>query len=171
MNFHGMHAMEICNYACLIDGYEEYNARVYDDMLRGGERIFCIGTDDNHNWYPLTSLGNDSFGAYTVIFAEELSYKAIMDALFEGNFYASQGPEIYSLYCKDDKIHITCSSAKRIFLSTNGRVVENKYSGDALLTEAEFTLPTKNAYFRITVVDEEGNRANTNAYFLDELTD
>ena len=172
MNFHGMHAMEICNYACLIDGYDEYNPRVYDDMLRGGERIFCIGADDNHNWdEPIDSVGSESFGAYTVIFAEKLGYKEIMDSLFAGNFYASQGPEIYSLWCEGDKIHITCSGAKRISLTTNGRTVQHRYSGEKLLTEAEFTLPVKNTYFRITVEDAEGMHANTNAYFLDEFTE
>jgi len=49
MNIHGMHAMEIYNFASYVDSYEEYKAKVYDDMLRSGERFFCISTDDNHN--------------------------------------------------------------------------------------------------------------------------
>ncbi len=167
MNFHGMHAMEICNYGCYVDGYEEYNPRVYDDMLRGGERIFCIGADDNHNWCDDDAPQFDSFGAFTVIFAKELTYKAVMDALFAGNFYASQGPEIYSLTMDDEKIRIKCSPARRIYLTTNGRRIQFRYAKDAPVTEAEFDIPKDNTYFRITVEDGEGKHANTNAYFLD----
>lgn len=174
MNFHGMHAMEICNFSCYLDGHEEYNARVYDDMLRGGEHIFCIGADDNHNWQPKPVTYGvpeyDSCGAFTVIFAKELTYSAIMDALFAGKFYASQGPEIFSLWCDDEKIYIKCSPAKRIYLSTNGRCLQWRYSDKEPLCEAVFDIPKENTYFRITVEDYDGKHANTNAYFIDEIT-
>lgn len=169
MNYHGMHAMEICNYACLVDGYEEYNPRVYDNMLRGGERIFCIGADDNHNEHPEGSVGCNSCGAYTVIFAQELSYKAIMDSLFAGRFYASQGPEIYSLYYEDGRIYMKCSPAVRIFSSTNRRRTWSWYMEDEPLTEVSFKVHDMDKYLRFTVVDEYGRRANTIAYWRDEL--
>ena len=38
-----------------------------------------------------------------------------------------------------------------------------------MLTEAEFTLRTDIKYVRLTVMDEQGKHACTNAYFLDEL--
>ena len=41
--------MEICNYSSFIDGYNEYNGDIYDDLLRQNKRIFVLGTDDNHN--------------------------------------------------------------------------------------------------------------------------
>ena len=47
--YEGMHAMEICNWACIVDGYDDYVPQVYDDLLRQGKRIFCISADDNHN--------------------------------------------------------------------------------------------------------------------------
>ena len=169
MNFHGMHAMEICNYSCYCDGHEEYNARVYDDMLKGGERIYCIGADDNHNWPDVDAPDYDSFGAFTVIFAKELSYKAIMDSLFEGRFYASQGPQIFSLSYDEEKIYLKCSPARRIYLSTNGRHLQWRYSKETPLCEAEFTIPKECLYFRITVEDFSGMHANTNAYFLDDI--
>jgi len=169
MSFHGMHAMEMCNYACSIDGYEEYNPRVYDDMLRGGERIYCIDADDNHNWSADDSPEFDSCGAFTVIFAEDLSYKSVMDSLFDGKFYASQGPEIFSLSYDEEKIYIKFSPAKRVYLSTNGRRLQWRYSTDTPLTEAVFDIPRESTYFRITVEDYTGKHANTNAYFLDEI--
>ena len=169
INYHGMHAMEICNYGCFIDGYDDYNPAIYDEMLRGGEHIFCIGTDDNHNWPLNTEGATDSCGAFTVIFAKDLTYKSIMDALFAGNFYASRGPEIYSLYYEDGRIYLKCSPAARIFSTTNRRRRWNYYKNDEPLTEVSFRVHDDDKYLRITVEDESGRRANTIAYWRDDL--
>ena len=168
INYHGMHAVEICNYSCMVSGFDDYNPRVYDDILRGGEKIFCIGADDNHNDHPLDHIMSDSFGAYTVIFAEELSYKAIMDSLFKGEFYASQGPEIYSLWHDEKWIYITCSPAAKISMMTNRNVAQATYKKDKLLTSVKFRLFKEDKYVRLTVTDEEGKHANTSAYFIND---
>ena len=67
MNYHGMHAMEIVNYGCLSAGYDDYNPRVYDDILQGGERIYCIAADDTHRGTT------DAFGGFTMIKARPTS--------------------------------------------------------------------------------------------------
>ncbi len=164
INYHGMYAMEICNYGCVVSGHPEYNERVYDDMLRAGKKIFCIGTDDNHN------ITEDSFGAFTVIKAENLEYKTITNALVKGDFYASQGPQIFGLYYEDEKVYIKCSDAKTIRLSTDGRRVSRVEApyGETI-KGAAFELTPDDRYIRITVVDNEGKHANTNAYFCDEM--
>ena len=164
IGYEGMNAMEICNYGCLAVGFNDYNPRVYDDILSSGKRIFCIAADDNHN------KDEDSFGGFTVIKAEKLEYECITAALEAGNFYASQGPEIKELWYEDGKIHITCSPAAKIFFNTGGRnaklaVAKNGES----LTEAEFEVKPEYGYVRLTVVDRDGYPANTNAYFTDEL--
>lgn len=164
--YQGMHAMEMVNYGCLIYGYDEYNSRVYDDMLRGGRRIYCIDTDDNHNDV------DDSFGGFTMIKAPSLRYRDITKALELGHFYASQGPKIHSLRWEDGKVFITCSPAARIHLITAGRNAKIALpEAGELLTEAVFTPNPNCGYFRLTVVDSRGNKADTNAYFMDELRD
>ena len=109
--YENLNAMEICNFACVDGGYPEYNPRVYDDMLRTGKRIYCIAADDNHNSFDEKTKYNGSFGGFTVIKAEKLEYRTITKALEEGNFYASQGPEIKALWYEDGKIHVECSDA------------------------------------------------------------
>lgn len=164
IGYNNMHAMEVCNYGTLEQGFPEYNEKEYDDMLRAGKRIFCIATDDNHNWK------NDSFGAFTMIKAHKLEYKAVTDALLAGNFYASQAPEIYDLWFEDGKIHINCSDAKRIILHTAGRhVMEVTAPKGESVNSAEFEVRPEFGYVRITVHDSEDKHANTNAYFTDEL--
>ena len=170
-NYHGMNAMEICNYGCYEAGYEDYNAYIYDDMLRAGERIYCIATDDNHNGGQGDDAFHDSFGGFTMIRAESLDYCTVTSALERGDFYASMGPEIYEAYLEDDAVHIKCSPAKTIALHGGVRVSWAKHAkGDELLTEAVFPLYGLDLrYIRLSVTDKEGKRANTNAYFTDTL--
>ncbi len=165
--YEGMDAMEMVNYGCLEAGYDEYNSHAYDDLLRQGKRLFCINTDDNHN----RRGGADSFGGFTMIKAEKLTYEDITASLKAGNFYASQAPEIYSLYFEDGKITVNCSDAARIFITRGVRRTGTVYTNDygKLLNTATFEVKPDDGYVRITVVDEHGNKADTNAYFTDEL--
>lgn len=166
MGYHGMHAMEMFNGDCLSVGFEDYNTRVYDDMLRGGEKIFCVGGDDNHNWQPDDSRASDSGWAWTVIKADKLEYRAVTKALSDGSFYASEGPEIDEIWYEDGKIHITTSEADRICCSAGIRFAKTVFSEDGkALTEAEFELPEGFKYIRFTVIDKCGKHACTNAFF------
>lgn len=168
--YHGMHAMEIMNGGATSVGFEDYNPRVYDDILRTGKKIYCIGADDNHNGKPDDSRYSDSGWAWTVIKAEELSYASVAKALVNGNFYASEGPEIYDLYVEDGKVHIKCSPADHIFCT-----YEKRGAGSVLaehgesVTEASFNANPELGYFRITVKDKCGKHACTNAYFPEDF--
>ena len=161
-SYHGMHAMEMCNYGCWIAGFDEYNPQTYDDMLRNGEKIYCIMTDDNHNI-------NNSCGAYTMIKAEKLEYRTITKALENGDFYCSQGPEIKELWYEDGRIYITCSSAKEVTCVSGRRKIGVWRNGGSPVTEANFPVSSKDGYLRFTVTDESGLHANTNAYFVEDL--
>lgn len=163
MSYFGMHAMEIRNNGCYRGGYGDHGPHIYDDMLQGGKRLFAIATDDNHEF-------EDTCGAWTMIKADALEYRSVTKALEEGNFYSSWGPEIHELWFEDDTVHITCSPARRIVCHCGTfRPYVVKKPGDAPCTEAEFQIKRADRYFRITVIDENGNCANTNAYFTDDL--
>ena len=164
IGYNNMHAMEICNYGSFHAGYCDYNEKEYDDMLRAGKRIYCIAADDNHN------KTSDSFGGFTMIKAEKLEYKTITNALMDGYFYASQGPEIYELWFEDGKINISCSEAEKIILHTASRRTKSVVSEDGkTVNNAVFDVLPEDGYVRITIVDVKGKCANTNAYFIDEL--
>jgi hypothetical protein len=153
--------MEICNYGCIAGGHDEYNAKEYDDMLRSGKKLYCIATDDNHN------KRDDSFGGFTMIKAQRLEYAAITIALMKGNFYASQGPEIYELWFEDGYINIICSDAKQIVMTTAGR--RHDIAKGEPINQASFKIEPDDVYIRITVTDMHGKHADTNAYFTENL--
>ena len=166
-NYYGMHAMEIVNWNCIVEGYNDRNETIYDQMLRDGKKLYCLATDDNHDAYPIDHPKNDSFGGFTMIKAEKLSYDAVAEALVKGNFYSSEGPEIKELYFEDCKVHLTSSEAVRIAMSTECRqyrVVTAETCGETI-NEAVFKItPKVGSYVRFSVFDETGKGAYSNAY-------
>ncbi len=164
MSYHNMNAMEIYNFDSAYGGKDENNSRVYDDMLRGGKRIYCIASDDNHSL-------SDRFGGFVMIKAEKLEYRTITKALEEGNFYASNGgPAINELWIEDDKLHITFEEAYEAFLTTGIRRSQRIYQQtEKPLTEATFNVTEDDVYIRITAIGKDGKRSYTNAYFIDQI--
>ena len=162
--YSGMHAMEMFNGCSIAAGYEDFNPRVYDDMLMLGKRIFTIGTDDNHNH------GNDSGIAWTVIRAESLEYESVTDALMKGNFYASMGPKINALYIEDGEIKVECSDAAYVYFTSGTRMMKRACAPEGeSINSASFRYNPECVYFRVVIVDKNGNKAYSNAYFADEI--
>ncbi|MCQ2456431.1 MAG: PHP domain-containing protein [Clostridia bacterium] len=176
INYKGMDAMEISNYGCVIDGYDEDNGHCYDDFLRNGQKLYCIATDDNHNGHPDDSQYSDSYGGYVMIAADKLEYRTITKALKDGMFYSSTGtyrhvgPKILSLTFEDGKVTIKTSPAKRINLMTCRRrcLIEEAPYGE-YVNEATFNVSKDDRWFRINVHDDAGYKAHTNAYFTEDL--
>ena len=169
LEYKGLFSMEICNGGCWLVGNLEYNAALYDKMLRRGMRIFCHGTDDNHNVYQ-EGPECDSFVAYTYVLADELTYDSVFSALEKGDFYASRGPQIHSLTMDGRHARIECSNAKVIYAYFGGKDALFRYApkGESL-TVAEFDIREDAPYVRFSVFDEYGNSADTRGYFADEL--
>ncbi len=166
----GCFAMEIYNHGCEIDGLYGYNPQVYDEMLRTGNRLYCVSTDDNHNWYPFGHPMCDSFGGFVMIQAPELEYNAVMQALEQGDFYSSMGPEFYEISLEGRTLRIDCSPVQKIYVQTQGRFCHKAVApvGETL-THAEFELNGNEGYIRVDLRDAQGLHANSNAYFLDEV--
>ena len=169
--YENIDAIEIMNGSCIRLGNEEYNGNVYDELLRCGKRIYCVGSDDNHNCNPTLTRKSDSLAAYTVIKAEKISYKDFMDAICNGLMYASEGPEIFAITYDNGYVKIKTSPARKICLNTGiGRADAAFMSKDGTpVTEAAFKINGDDIYFRLSITDTKGKRAYSRAYFLDEI--
>lgn len=173
----GLFAVECFNTGSYNEGFPE-TIRPFEDLLHKGERVFPLVGDDSHD---LKSVGR----CFTMIKAKNLEYSTVTDALKNGDFYSSSGPEIKELYLDGTVLHISCSDAERIVVSAERRVSFGKISENytELVNGAEFDLAGfvkdshlteetfKNSYFRVTVKDVHGNEAYTRAYFLTEFFD
>lgn len=163
--YKGMHAMEIYNYGTWRLGMEGYCPTIYEDILKTGNYIYAIAADDMHT-------DADAFGGFTMIKSEKLDYPSIINALKGGCFYASMGPEIKELYYEDGKVHIKCSPARSISMSTGTTWSGIEISKNGIpVSEAAFTIHPLMKFVKITVVDDKGLVAVTNGYNTKTFTE
>jgi hypothetical protein len=106
-----------------------------------------------------------------MIKAERLGYSELMLALERGDAYASCGPLFEDILYEDGKVTVrTATPVKAIDFSTSRRHQKRVYSPNgADVFEGEFELDERDEYFRVTLVNEKGEHANSRAYFRDEL--
>ena len=102
-----------------------------------------------------------------MINADKLDYDTIIDAMENHNLYASMGPVINELYLEDNKAYLTFEKGEYAVMSTQGRRVSKKIAenpdGE---NKVEFEILQTDGYIRFDVVDKNGKRANTCAYFI-----
>ncbi len=79
----------------------------WDLLLSQGKFVWGYANDDAH-W-------EENFGvAWNVVQVKELTLDNIIQALKNGNFYASTGVEIQEISVKNSQIHIKTTNAKKI---------------------------------------------------------
>lgn len=165
MSYEGIFSIEMCNYGSYLMNRLEYNAALYDKLLRAGKRIFCHSADDNHNVFPEGDPNCDSFGAFTMIIPETFSYEGVIRAMEHGEMYSSMGPVIRELSLEGDKLHVECSPAVSIHLYIGSKTPRRVYANQGEeLTTADFTVDDRAEYIRISVFDREGKAADTRGY-------
>lgn len=127
------------------------------DML-GMDGYFypLLATDDCHYYSE-----GDCCNAYIMAEGDSLDRVSIMNAIKQGRFYATQGPEIH-LTQRGDVFRVDCSEAREIVFMSNACYSKRVFTGEAL-TSAEYTprYPHE-TYIRAYVVDKDGKRAWTN---------
>ena len=172
----GIWSVEVFNTGSMLTSDYAENMPVYDFLLRHGKKFYCHGADDNHNKLPFGDMLCDSFGAWTMVMADSLKYKDVIDALEKGKFYATTGPVIKHLEIKPGikpVVHIECTNAKRITMHMTPKFTKVVYDKDGKgVMTADFTVP-KDApyvYFSITGSSEAGGgKAYTHAFYRDDF--
>lgn len=167
----GLWGVEVYNNLCAKDGFLD-SPKPLDDLLRRGEHVFPLATDDAHKL-------QDCFGGFSMIKAEKLSYEAIFGALKRGDFYSSNGPQIHEISIEDGIVNIAFSPVSFACISTDCRCIYSITNDDNTLTEARFDINDylnrasdgvkEDRYIRITLTDKTGRSAYSRAYFIDEL--
>ena len=173
LGYEGFDFVEIYNTGCVRSGQHTDEA-AFNDMMKAGKKIYCTAADDNHNAAGFEGRKTDSFGGWVMIAADKLGYTEIMNALEAGDFYATSGPEIYSISLDDSGeesvIRVECSPARAIYLITQGRRNARALpeGEETLITGGAIKLYPQDARFRIRVEDEFGNCAWSQIYDIPE---
>ncbi|MBQ9930147.1 MAG: CehA/McbA family metallohydrolase [Oscillospiraceae bacterium] len=159
----GNFAMEIWNTGCVQDNNMDMDALYWDDLLGRGIRLFGVAVDDGH-------AAHAHCKGWVMVNAEN-NVNSILNALKNGAFYSSCGPEIYDFYVKDGHCVIECSPVKKLRVHSDCHPTKVWHDPEGkLLTYAAFDIESHNqdyGYVRMSIMDENGNYAWTNPIFLD----
>lgn len=151
------HAIEVYNHTSTFHNDRGDSWWLSDQFSTLGRRLLAYGADDAH-----FSTRPDGFGCWVQVKTPELTPEALLQALKEGWFYTSQGPEIEDVQITADEIRIVCSAASTIFATGRGSTARHlRGSG---LTAASFPLEPflEGGFFRVTIIAADGTRAWTN---------
>jgi hypothetical protein len=160
MELSGYDAIEIWNHECEYCSNSGNATYHWDYLLKKGRKVNAIACDDRHK------EDDRSTGGYIMVQAESLDNMAIAEAIKEGNYYSSTGPEIYEFYIDGGRIYARGSEVKKISFMTNAR--NKSYSGESVgdsINRAEHKLTGDETYVRLELLDFNGNRAWSNPIY------
>lgn len=157
----GDFAMEIWNSGSVINCDMDKDAAYWDELLGQGKKIYGIASDDGH------AMSEHCHG--WVMVRAKNNTNAILEALKNGAFYSSCGPEIYNFYVQDGKAIIECSNVAMVRLHSDMHPTQIIRSEKGDITRAEFDITTRfeYKYVRATIIDKNGKYAWTNPIFLE----
>ena len=157
------HAVEIYNHGSAVEVDRGNDWPFCDLLLNDGWRLHGYASDDAHH------LTHDCLGGWVHVKARSLDPDLLLEALKNGQYYSSQGPDIrdITIGADADEVRVKCSPAETIVISGRG-ARSGSVRGEALC-EAVFPLRRyRDAYFRITVIDHQGRKAWSNPVWMDE---
>ena len=92
----------------------------------------------------------------------------ILDAVAVGDFYASQGPEIYDFRLEDGVASAKTSPVRTIaFMSERSHGLSIRSPQGDPITSAHYSLRNEHTYVRLECVDFQGRRAWSNPIWLE----
>jgi hypothetical protein len=167
----GLLGIEVWNTACELElGVGEASIH-WDEALSRARLVYALATDDSH--HP----GYDSGYAWTWVRAAEKTREAVLQALRDGMFYGSTGPEILSVDVSDGDVVVRCSPAQAVTLYCgrwhgaranagrlgypNGAKILAR-DADGLITAVRLEKPPLAPFGRVVVSDAAACRAWTN---------
>ncbi len=157
----GNFAMELWNTGCVREnGVDVNNGWMWDELLMQGQKIYGVAVDDGHHDYHQCQ-------GWVMVNAEN-NVDAILDALKNGAFYASTGPEIYDFWIDDENVaHVKCSACHHVhfYCAASVTVDIHGQNGQPLM---EASMPVKDCYhyLRVEVTDMQGRVAWSNPIFI-----
>lgn len=118
-----------------------------------GALFRLVASDDSHFY------NGEQCRSFTMLQADELSVPAVLRALREGRFYASQGPEFLEVERTERQLIVRTSPVSTcVFVSNLPWVTGRCRSGEGI-TESVYDIQPRDTFLRCEIIDAEGRRA------------
>ncbi|HJO92059.1 MAG TPA: hypothetical protein QF753_01555 [Victivallales bacterium] len=140
----------------------------WNGMLEKNSNTIGTACDDTH-------MDEDApgwAGGWIVINASSLTRTNVMDAIRNGNFYASTGPKFNDITFDGKEVHIKTSPVKMVWVvgpSSDGFGKSAEQLGVKAITEYSFKVPKDWKYIYIKIQDKNNKYAWTNTLFKHEV--
>ena len=148
------HAVEIYNNTCDFLSARPDGVAILDQLMEEGRMLTGFAADDAH------FHSDDGFGGWVMVKAERNEPGALLEALKEGRYYATQGPEIRDIRCEDGRLVVETSPVRSIALAGLGAKSAAEH-GDALTVARLDLAPFRGSWCRLVITDANGKRAWT----------
>jgi hypothetical protein len=117
-------------------GFESLD-QMWDVLLTAGRKTQGIAVDDAHHFKRIGKEFSNPGRGWVMVKAEELSRKAILDALAAGNFYASTGVELKDITTTVSELRIEVAPQKTMkqttyFIGASGEVLQKSFEDTAV---------------------------------------
>lgn len=130
-----------------------YSGDVVDMTAVQGKYMLLAAADDTHFYTEV-----DTCRSFVYVQADSLTREAILQAIREGRFYASQGPRLRVLR-KRNRIEVECSPVSQIVYFTDMPWESERCETGVGLTHGTFMIREGRRFVRVEVTDSEGRRA------------
>ncbi|MDO5435957.1 MAG: hypothetical protein Q4G19_06270 [Clostridia bacterium] len=155
-SFKGLCGVEIWNSVSSVP----YNADRADSSAildvtwsSGGPLLPVFANDDVHFY------GTDLAVAATMVQADSLTRDAVLQALKDGRFYATLGPEIRQIEVTDTAISVSCSEADTIIFYSNMAWVRGRSRTGHGMTDSVYEIQPGDRFVRVEIRDAQGRKA------------
>ena len=163
MNLDGFAAAEIYNSvsAAPWNANRADSSYYFDLWAAKGKIVPAVASDDSH-WYA-----GEHTKSYTMVQADALNTRSILDAIKARRFYASQGPRFYEISYDDEKVCVKFSNeVKRVIVYSNSVWVDKRVYDDPDGEIVYYRVKT-DKFVRIELIDGTGNKAWSSPFLLE----
>ena len=147
-------ATEIYNSVSGVHMSRRADSSLIVDMLGAKGRLYPLLASDDTHYYD-----NDACVSWIMVRAAECTQESILNALYRGDFYATQGPEVH-LYREGDELVVRCSACREIVFLSDRAFSRRVFEGEEL-SSARYTPIEKESFIRVVVTDQNGKMAWT----------
>ena len=164
----GVQGIEVFNTVCEQERGLGYARQTWDELLETGARVWGLAVDDTH-W-----IADEAGQGFVMVRAPELSEAAVLRALADGAFYASQGPVIQDLRLVDHdespSLQVHCSPCARIVFYAAGPLGKVFLpTAHGTISTAQMPLLREQVYLRVECTDAAGRTAWSNPVFVADV--
>ena len=153
------HAVEVYNHGCAVSCDRPHGFYTLDQLLSEGRELTLCATDDAHFKEP------DHFGGWVMVKAEENDPDALLQALKDGAFYSSTGPEIHAVHWEEREVVVETSAVSTVIVQGRGSAATSVHGSSMTRASVRLDRFAVSPWMRVTVIDAAGRRAWVNPVY------